>query len=146
MKQLIALTLAAAALLLGGCASVPMGDPQRDAALKNFKIAPDKAGIYVYRNESMGAAIKMDVAIDGQPIGQTAAKTFLYKEVTPGKHTVTSKAETTDSLEVDVKPGTLTYIWQEVKMGFMMARSKLNLMPEAEGRKGVLETNLAAGQ
>lgn len=146
MKQLIAITLATAALLLGGCASVPMGDPQRDAALKNFKIAPDKAAIYVYRNESMGAAIKMDVAIDGQPIGQTAAKTFLYKEVTPGKHTVTSKAETTDSLEVDVKPGTLTYIWQEVKMGFMMARSKLNLMSEAEGRKGVLETNLAAGQ
>lgn len=146
MKKLIAIALAAAALVLSGCASVPMGDPQKDAALKTFKIAPDKAGIYVYRNESMGAAIKMDVAINGQPMGQTAAKTYLYKEVTPGKYTITSKAENTDALDVDAKPGTLTFIWQEVKMGFMMARSKLQLMSETEGRKGVMETSLAAGQ
>jgi hypothetical protein len=32
----------------------------------------------------------MDVEVDGKPIGQTAAKAFFYKEVAPGKHTVTS--------------------------------------------------------
>jgi hypothetical protein len=146
MKKLVTITLAAAALVLGGCASVPMGDPQRDAALKNFQVAPDKAGIYVYRNETLGAAIKMDVAVDGQPVGQTAANTYLYKEVAPGKHVVSSSSENTDTVEVDLKPGTLAYIWQEVKMGFMMARTKLHLVTEADGRKGVLETKLAAGQ
>lgn len=146
MKKPIAITVATAAFVLVGCASVPMGDPQRDAALKNFKVAPDKAGIYVYRNESFGAAIKMDVAVDGQPLGQTAANTYLYKEVAPGKHTVSSAAENTDTVDVDLKPGALAYIWQEVKMGFVKARSKLNLVSEAEGRKGVLETSLAASQ
>ena len=73
-------------LAVSGCASVPMGDPKQDAALKTFKIAPNKAGIYIYRNESFGAAVKMDVAIDGRPLGQTAAKTYLFKEVAPVKY------------------------------------------------------------
>lgn len=141
MKKLV--TVAALALSLVGCASVNMGDAKQDAALKTFTIAPDKSGVYIYRNESMGAAIKMDVELDGKHIGQTAAKTYLYKEVAPGKHTITSKAENDSSIEVDAKPGVLLYIWQEVKMGIMSARSKLQLVDQAQGQQGVKETKLA---
>lgn len=139
--------IAAAALVcfsLVGCATVNMGDAKQDAAVKTFSAPPaGKAGLYIYRNETMGAAIRMNVAVDGQPIGQTAANTFLYKEVAPGKRTITSTAENTDTLEVDAKPGMLYYIWQEVKMGIIGARSKLQLVDEAKGKKGVLETKLA---
>ncbi|HBH37389.1 MAG TPA: hypothetical protein DDX06_03280 [Curvibacter sp.] len=131
------------ALSLAGCASVNMGDPKQDAAAKTFKAPQGHAGVYIYRNESMGAAVKMDVAIDGQPLGQTVAKTFLYKEVTPGKHTITSKAENTDTLEIDAQPAVLYFIWQEVKMGVLYARNKLQLVDDATGKKGVLETSLA---
>lgn len=126
-----------------GCASVPMGDAKQDAALKTFSAPTDKAAIYIYRNESMGGAVKMDVDLDGQVIGQTVANTYLYKEVTPGKHIITSKAENSDTVEVDVKPGSLSYIWQEVKMGVLYARTKLHLASESDGKKGVLETKLA---
>lgn len=138
--------IAAAALVcfsLVGCATVNMGDAKQDAAVKTFAAPVGKAGLYVYRNETMGAAIKMNVAVDGQPIGQTAANTFLYKEVAPGKRTITSTAENTDTLEVDAKPGMLYYVWQEVKMGIIGARSKLHLVDDAKGKKGVLETKLA---
>lgn len=128
---------------LAGCASVPMGDPAQDTAAKTFRVPADKAGIYVYRNESMGAGVKMDVAIDGQPIGQTAAKTYLYKEVAPGRRVITSKAENTETLEVDARPGKLYFIWQEVKMGLLYARNKLQLVDENTGRQGVSETTLA---
>ena len=141
MKKLI--SIAVIALAISGCASVPMGDPKENAALKTFQVAPDKAGIYIYRNESMGGAVKMDVAVDGQPVGQTAANTYLFKEVTPGKHAVSSSAENTDTIDVDVKQGSLAYIWQEVKMGVLYARTKLHLVSEEEGKKGVQETNLA---
>lgn len=141
MKKLFA--AAVIALALTGCASVPMGDAEQDAALKTFAIAPEKAGIYIYRNESFGSAIKLTVEMDGRVIGETAAKTYLYKEVTPGKHTLVSHAENTNTLEVDVKSGTLAYVWQEIKLGLLSARSKLHLMSEEEGKKGVLETNLA---
>lgn len=144
MKKVVMPLVAVAALVVSGCASVPMGDPARDAALKTFTVAQDKAGIYVYRNESMGAAVKMDVTVDGMHIGQTAAKTYFYKEVTPGKHVIASTAENTDTLEVDLKPGTLAFVWQEVKMGLMYARNKLHLVSEEEGKKGVQETTLAA--
>lgn len=141
MKKLFGIAMLAIALV--GCASVNMGDPKQDIALKNFSIPPDKSGVYIYRNEAFGGAVKMDVELDGKPIGQTAAKTYLYKEVSPGRHTFTSKAENDATIEVDAKLGTLMYIWQEVKMGFMFARTNLQIVSEAEGKKGVLETTLA---
>ena len=131
------------ASMLSACASVPMGDDQQDAQLKTFVAPKGMAGVYIYRNESMGRSVKMDVSLDGQPIGQTVANVYLYKEVTPGKHTVMSVAENTDALEFEAKPGTLTYIWQEVKMGILYARNKLHLVSEADGKKGVQETSLA---
>ena len=140
--------LTSVALILGlvGCVTVPMGDPKQDAALKAFSTKPNVAGVYIYRNESMGGGVGMDVEVDGKPLGQTAANTYFYTEVPPGKHTVTSKAENTDNLEVDTVAGKLYYVWQEVKMGFLYARTKLHLVGEEEGRKGVLETNLAASR
>ncbi|MBT3067519.1 DUF2846 domain-containing protein [Rhodoferax sp. U11-2br] len=141
MKKFIA--LAAVTLSLVGCASVNMGDAKQDASAKKFTAPKDNTAVYIYRNESMGGAVKMDVELDGKPIGQTAAKTFLYKEVAPGKHTLSSKAENTDSLEIDAKPGALLYIWQEVKMGVLYARTKLHLVDATQGQKGVLESKLA---
>ncbi len=138
------LVLAVVAINLVGCASVNMGDAKQDAAAKTFAAPQKAAGIYVYRNETMGAAIKMDVEVDDKQIGQTAANTFLYKEVTPGKHTITSKAENTDTVEVDAKPGMLYYIWQEVKMGLFQARSNLTQTDEARGRQGVLASKMIA--
>jgi hypothetical protein len=137
--------IAVVASVLGGCASVPMGNVKQDMVLKNFNAPNDKnkAGVYVYRNEFIGAAIKMHVRMDGKVLGTTAANTYLYKEVEPGEHIISSEAENTDTLTIDAKKGTLSYIWQEVKMGFLFARSKLHLVSEKEGRKGVLESDLA---
>lgn len=141
-KIFITLLLAS---ILGGCATVPMGNTKKDATLKSFSVPDnkDKAGIYVYRNETFGAAIKMHVRLDGKVLGSTAANTYLYKEVEPGLHTITSLAENTDTIKVSARKGTLSYIWQEVKMGMWSARSKLHLVDEDEGRKGVLESILA---
>lgn len=144
MKKMIVVT--AVASVLAGCASVPLGDAKMDAQAKTFVAPKDKAGLYIYRNESMGAVAKMTVVIDGQTVGQTAAKTFIYKEVPPGKHVITSIAENTDTLEMDAQPGKLAFIWQEVKMGILSARSKLHLVSTEEGKKGVEETKLVNSQ
>ena len=141
MKKFLLAAMVVASL--AGCASVNMGSPEKDAAAKQFATTPGKAAVYVYRNETMGAAVSMDVSLDGASIGQTGAKTFLYKEVTPGKHTLVSKAENTDTLQFDAVAGAITYVWQEVKMGVLSARSKLKLVSETEGQKGVRESKLA---
>jgi len=154
MNKLISIAIIFVAIT--GCATFPMGDSKLDAALKTFKVNPDKAGIYIYRkvdpeksgisiyqNENVFGKIKMGVTVDGQPVGQTVSKTYLFKEVSPGKHTVSSSAENTDTLEVDVKQGTLIYIWQELKMGLNYARTELHLVSEDEGKKRVQEASLA---
>jgi len=142
-KYLVAVLLV---LSLVSCASVPMGDPKQDASLKAFASKPDMAGLYIYRNESIGGAVRMDVEVDGKALGQTAAMTYFYTEVVPGKHSVVSKSENDDTLEIDTVAGKLYYIWQEVKMGILYARTKLHLVSETEGKKGVLETQLAASK
>lgn len=144
MKKI--LVLAAIAANLVGCASVNMGDAKQDAAAKKFAVPTEQSAVYIYRNESMGAAVKMDVEVDGNAIGQTAAKTYLYKELAPGKHTITSKAENTDTVEIDAKPGVLYYVWQEVKMGILYARTRLHVVDAEKGQEGVLETKLAKAQ
>jgi len=111
-----------------------------------FYRGQDKAALYIFRNEGIGAGVKMDVLIDGAPVGQTAAHTFIYKEVAPGKHSITSKSENTDTIEIDAKPGTLTYVWQEVKMGVLYARTKLSVVSDFQGKKGVQESKLIVSQ
>lgn len=138
------LIAAAAAACLVGCASVPMGDPAQDAALKSFPAASaGKAGVYIYRNETMGAAVKLNLAVDGQALGSTASKTYFYKELPPGKHTVTSYAENTDAVDFEAVAGKLYYVWQEVKMGLFAPRTKLHLVQDTEGQQGVRDSRLA---
>jgi uncharacterized protein YceK len=134
----------AATLALAGCATVPMGDATQDTAAKTFSVPAGKSALYIYRNERIGAGVTMDVTLDGRLLGQTAAKTYLHAVVTPGRHVITSKAENTDTLEVVTRPGQATYVWQEVKMGILYARNKLQLVDEATGRQGVAESALAA--
>lgn len=139
------LTIFTLTISLIGCASVQMADTALDATAKKFQANPSKSGLYIYRNESMGAAIKMDLTVDGKAIGQSAAKTYFYVEVEPGKHTISSKAENTDNLTLETVAGKLYYIWQEVKIGFLLARTKLSLVDDKTGQAGVNESKLAVG-
>jgi hypothetical protein len=139
--------LAAGALAVAtGCASVPMASPELDLAAKRFdKPSADRAHLYLYRNETFGAAIKMPVMLNGQWIGDTASKTFLLLPVAAGSHTLVSKTENDSTLSVKAEAGKSYFVWQEVKMGLLAARSELHLMDEAQGRAGVLECSLAQG-
>ena len=143
MKTIASVVLALAALL-GGCASAPMADPRLDAEAKTFRPSPGKAGVYIYRNETFGAAISMDIALDGRVLGPTASKTYYYVEVMPGPHTVRGKAENESTVSFQALADRLYFIWQEVKMGLFMARNELQLVDEATGRAGVMESQRIA--
>lgn len=114
----------------------------QDAAAKTISVKPDKANIYVYRNETMGAAVKMPVALNGKLIGDTASKTYIKLEVPSGEHTLVSKTENDAVLPVKTVAGKNYFVWQEVKMGMFAARSALHLVDEATGQAGVQECKL----
>lgn len=144
LRTLAMLAALAAGGFLVGCTSVPMADAGQDARLKTFPPPkPGMAGLYIYRNETFGGAIKQSLVLDGQNVGQSAPHTYFYADITPGRHTVVSQAENTETLNFDAVAGKLHFVWQEVKMGVFQARTKLSLVSEAEGRKGVQESKLA---
>lgn len=142
--QYAAITLLLA--LIAGCASMPMATTEQDGQAKRFEVPPDRARIYLYRNEVIGAAIPMTVSFDGQLAGQTGSRTFFVWEVSPGSHQLASHAENVSSLIIDAEGGKSYYIWQEVKMGVFMARSRLQQVDEATGQAAVRECRLLAMQ
>ncbi|MFP5506446.1 MAG: DUF2846 domain-containing protein [Gammaproteobacteria bacterium] len=131
------------ATVVSGCASVPMASLDEDAKAKTFAVREGKANIYVYRNESFGGAIPLTVALNGKVAGQTGPQTYFLFEVDPGAHEVSSIAENTSALKLDAAAGKSYYVWQEVKMGVWMARSQLQQVDEATGKKGVAECKRA---
>jgi len=144
MTRYARLGLAVALLAATGCASVPLMPEADDLAAKTFAKPPaDRAHVYVYRNESFGAAVKLGILLDGFMVAESAAKTYVLLPVAPGKHVVTSVAGSNDELAVDAAGGKTYFIWQEVKMGAFSANSKLNAVDEATGKAGVQECKRA---
>lgn len=140
--RLLNIIIASAFLFLVGCASAPMAPSDLDQKAKSFENSSNKATLYIYRNENFGAAISMEVLVNNKSIGQTAAKTYFKYDVTPGHYQIQSKAENTSILDLDVLAGKSYFVWQEVKMGFIYARNKLQLTDEIKGKAGVLESKL----
>ncbi len=142
-KKLLVLGILLTALsVMSGCVSVPMASNEKDMAAKTFRVQPGKSNIYVYRSESIGAAVKMEVDLDAKQVGSTAAKTYLLLAVDPGKHTISSHAENDDNFTIDAMSGKNYFLWQEVKMGMLYARTKLHLVDEPTGKSGVEECKL----
>ena len=120
---------------LSGCASTKqfVAFPDQTKRVED----PNKARIYVVRPTSLGGAVSMDVRDGGKIIGSTGANGYLCWERNPGAMEITGKAENTVKLPLTVEKGGVYYIQQHVKMGFLMARNKLSLLSEAEGKEKV---------
>ena len=132
-------------MLVTGCATTtPAASPRSDAALKSFRVAPDEAGIYIIRSERVGGAFPIEVLIDGQHLGATVARSYLYAVVTPGIHTVDSLGDIRNTVQVEVKSGTITYLSQVVELEYLTSpRTRLRSVNEAQGREWVMELKAA---
>lgn len=129
-------------LTLSGCASVPLAPVEKDNQAKRFVPENGLASLYIYRNENLGGAVSMDVFINGKTIGQTGPQSYFMYNLTPGQYHLESKTENTSVLDLKLESDTNYFVWQEVKMGVISARSKLQLVDEATGKAGVIESKL----
>lgn len=144
MKRLVLFFSIAFIAALTGCASVPMASLDQDTSAKDFIPPQNKASLYIYRNETLGAAVPITVSVNDRTIGQTASMTYFRFDVTPGKYVVKAHAENIAELNVNTEPGRNYFIWQEMKMGLWSARAKLTQVDETTGRAGVAESKLIA--
>jgi hypothetical protein len=143
-KSLILLTLVFSAYI-AGCATVPMANTTDDQLRKEF-IPPSNgnAGLYIYRNSTFGGALRKSVYVDDQLLGESAPMTYLYKEVTPGEHKISTESEfSNNDLTVKAESGMNYFVRQYMKFGVFVGGANLELVPIEEGKKGVLECKLA---
>ena len=119
-----------------GCASINRAPPEQDTAAKKFTQNPETSQVYVYRNETLGAALSMPVTVDGKLAGTTGPKSFFKFDLPAGNHTLTSQGSKS-ILDIETQNGELYFIWQEVKMGAFSGGSELQVVDETKGKKGV---------
>ncbi|HWA11783.1 MAG TPA: DUF2846 domain-containing protein [Burkholderiales bacterium] len=117
-----------------------------DAAAKAFKAPEGQSRIYLYRNESMGGAVKIPVTVDGRMSAHTGPKTYFVFDVAPGPHELACIGETSGKLSLTTTAGTSYYVWQEMKMGMWAASCALKQVDEQTGQKAVNECKLALSQ
>ncbi|MEB3735250.1 DUF2846 domain-containing protein [Halopseudomonas pachastrellae] len=90
------------------------GAQRHEHRAKQFNTHPDYAQVYVYRNETFGAALSMPVSVDGRQAGTTGAKSFFRFQLEPGQHTISSQ-NGASSLLLNTEANRNYFVWQEVK-------------------------------
>lgn len=126
-------------LIFSSCATIPRLPKDLDTAAKTFSTIPDKANVYIIRDEFLGAAVNMELDINGQLIGRTTAKTYILTSVKPGTLNIVSHAENDSSISIEAEAGKNYFLWQEVKIGAFLPRTKLHIIDEADAKERILK-------
>jgi Protein of unknown function (DUF2846) len=101
-----------------------------------LKPSAEEALIYVMRPSNLGFALGFSIACDNTMLGTTKGKRFVQGLVKPGAHKITASGGEKDAeIEISVEAGKTYYIEQKIKMGLVLARTKLELLTEEEGIK-----------
>jgi hypothetical protein len=133
-------------ILFTGCASVSMESPTKNAQAKAFTLPPtDKAGLYIYRDGLFGAALKKDIWVNDECIGESASNVFFYKELPGDKdYSVSTESEfSPNALMVHMEAGKNYFIRQFIKMGLFVGGAGLESVDTDTGKKAITELNLA---
>ena len=143
-KKLVLVVLVSS--LFFGCASVPMESAEKNEIAKKFNPPSDgNAALYIYRSGSFGGALKKDVWVDGECIGETAPNVFFYEEVQGDQeHKVSTESEfSPNDLLIKTDGGKNYFIRQYMKFGVFVGGAGVELIDEVEGEKAVKELDLA---
>jgi hypothetical protein len=108
--------------------------------IMTVKPDPGKSAIVIARTTNFGGAIEFDTYLDEKMIGVTKKKSyFIKKDVEPGKHYLSTKAENWDAYLINFEKDKVYYFQHEVRMGVWKARVNFvqtepkKLMDEMEG-------------
>lgn len=117
-----------------------------DIEAKKFLPVPDKAVLYIYRNQFIGSAWQIPITLNGELIGRTGGFTFFRKTLSPGEHIVESWAENPVQITLNLEAGNIYYVRHRTRTGMSKIRAGLHLVDEATGQAGVNQSKLLLGE
>ncbi len=123
-----------------------MESMERSDTMKRFD-PPSKgnAGLYIYRSESFGSALKKDIWVDGKCIGETAPNMFFYHEVQDDKeYKLSTESEfSPNDLVINTESSNNYFIKQYIKLGVFIGGAGLELVDEEKGKQEVSKLKMA---
>lgn len=144
MKKIFSIAVVAA--LSTGCASVSMESIEQSNRLKQFDPPPEgKAGLYIYRDSVLGSALKKDVWVDDECIGETSPHMFFYHVVEGDKeHKLSTESEfSPNDLLITTKSGENYFFEQYIKMGMFVGGANIEQVTEEKGKAAISNLGLA---
>lgn len=145
MKTIFVISLSVA-ILISGCASIEMASKEESAKAKEFNSPRQgNAGVYIYRDSFAGKALKKDLWINGECIGESASDVFFYKEVKGNKkYRIDTESEfSPNTLELMLEAGKNYFIRQFIKLGVFVGGAGLEQVTEEQGKTAVSKIDLA---
>lgn len=118
MKKLMVLVISA--VLLSGCATTQMLEPEKPMPLEPRENA---ALLVIVRDAFFGGGIVFWNYLDGKLIGETRGKSYIATYVEPGPHYVVAATENTGVAYLDFQPGKRYFLQQGIAMGIWRART-----------------------
>jgi hypothetical protein len=137
-----------AVVTLYGCAGPSIQKMQADVAGYTLPkpAKPDQGLVYVVRPSSVGELVRFNVFLDdhndSSEMGYNRGNQYIAFYVTPGPHVISSKAENWAEMQVDLKPGQVLFLKQEVDFGVLMSRNSLVALDDTKGRYLVKDASL----
>ena len=138
--------LVMAASMIVGCTSVPLESKSLQAKAKEFSPPTNgNSGLYIFRHGSLGGALKKDVWVDGDCLGETAPNMFFYQEVMGNQeHKISTESEfSPNNLLVKTNAGENHFIQQYIKLGLVVGGAGLKEVDKEKGKRIVSRLKMA---
>ncbi len=123
MKKLLLLVGACCLLFAGGCSPSRMIAKEPCPDLRGIKPPAGKSALVVGRTTILGGAVNIDNYVDRKFTGTTRGRGFFATTVEPGQHYAVADAENFDSALLNFEPDKTYYLFQEIRMGILAART-----------------------
>jgi hypothetical protein len=135
--------------VIAACASIQLAGASTESEAKSFRVDASRGRIYVVRPGKLfghGAGVALPVVVDGATVGANANATFVYVDVAPGLHRVSSQTiESFASVEIEVEAGRVYFVAQRSRAGLISPRVGLALVEPSSGMRLVSKARLVAG-
>ena len=107
---------------------------------------PELGRIYFYRTSALGAALRPDVLLNGEKVGEAIARGFFYVERPPGEYVAVTSTEVTRKVSFALEKGQTRFIRFSVSFGFFVGHVYGELVDESVALSEIKDCRFTSGR
>ena len=130
-------------VLIEGCAT--SGPKFSELAPTISNMSDDTGRIYIYRPSSLGAAIRPDVRLNGEVVGEAISWGFFYVDKKPGNYEILTITEVNRKLSLILNKRQTRYVRLNVSWGFWVWHVYPELVENEVGEKEIQDCRHTGG-